>query len=100
MWVATILYTAYCCIIAISTHTTHVGGDQTEAHTKAQQKTFQLTPPMWVATLAYLVIVYIAIYISTHTTHKGGDCDEFTLVQSPVISTHATHKGGDNHQLD
>ena len=34
----------------ISTHTTHVGGDMVHLSDCFSGTTFQLTPPMWVAT--------------------------------------------------
>ena len=56
----------------ISTHTTHVGGDFFDKVASANDRIFQLTPPMWVATTHKLFAV-IAVFISTHTTHVGGD---------------------------
>ena len=57
---------------AISTHTTHVGGDA----------------------LVSVVFVHI-ISISTHTTHVGGDCKVCVKSFFVRISTHTTHVGGD-----
>ena len=38
-------------LIIISTHTTHVGGDQVKHSKDINEYAFQLTPPMWVATV-------------------------------------------------
>ena len=41
-------------IVNISTHTTHVGGDFFDKVAGANDRIFQLTPPMWVATIRFL----------------------------------------------
>ena len=56
---------------------------------------FQLTPPMWVATRDKSKVTAPAD-ISTHATHKGGDFRKFDSQKpSCSISTHTTHVGGD-----
>ena len=56
----------------ISTHATHVGGDEETPPEVKQGKPFQLTPPMWVATLRFNAKSAGKV-ISTHATHVGGD---------------------------
>ena len=79
----------------ISTHTTHVGGDAARVGNIGSCHPFQLTPPMWVATVSIKSLEppefefqltppmwvatgfrgkqFLCGTISTHTTHVGGD---------------------------
>ena len=61
-------YARYLCHLdnPISTHTTHVGGDLAFILKKILWRLFQLTPPMWVATSFLIYIVQHYRHFNSH----------------------------------
>ena len=80
--------------IAISIHTTRVGGDVLSIKHTQIIKLFQSTPPVWVVTKVLHYCKFCGD-ISIHTTRVGGDLKKYKSGKASLISIHTTRVGGD-----